>query len=74
MFPGRANVRRIWTEEDWNPATWEDGVSGTPGDAYRVSKAYAERAAWEFMGKEKPHFDLIALNPPGVFGFYSFVR
>ena len=37
--------------------------------AYSVSKKYAEKAAWDFMENEKPHFDLIALNAPGVFGF-----
>lgn len=50
------------------PFTWEDGKKGDLRIAYRVSKKYAEMAAWEFMEKEKPHFDLIALNAPGVFG------
>jgi nucleoside-diphosphate-sugar epimerase len=44
-------------------------VKGSVYVAYSVSKKYAEKAAWEFMENEKPHFDLIALNAPGVFGF-----
>lgn len=28
----------------------------------------AEKAAWEFVAKEKPNFDLVALNPPLVYG------
>jgi nucleoside-diphosphate-sugar epimerase len=63
------NCRRVWTEADWSPRTWEDGVNGHIGVAYSVSKKFAEKAAWEFMDNEKPHFDLIALNAPGVFGF-----
>lgn len=63
------NRRRVWTDADWNPRTWEDGINGNALVAYGVSKKYAEKAAWEFMEKEQPHFDLIALNAPGVFGF-----
>ena len=67
---GITNDRRVWTESDWNSLTWEDGKNGDLRAAYRVSKKYSEMAAWEFMEKEKPHFDLIALNPPGVFGLH----
>jgi nucleoside-diphosphate-sugar epimerase len=63
-----SNIRRVWTEDDWNPSTWEDGLKGNISTAYGVSKTYAEKAAWEFMETENPDFDLIALNPPGVFG------
>lgn len=33
-----------------------------------VIQALAERAAWDFVNKEKPNFDLVAINPPLVFG------
>jgi len=50
--------------------TWEEGKVAThPLVAYAVSKKYAEKSAWEFMETEKPHFDLIALDAPGVFGY-----
>ena len=59
---------RTWTEKDWNSSTWEEGKTGDLAAAYRVSKIFAEKAAWEYMESVKPHFDLIALAAPGVFG------
>ena len=50
--------------------TWEDGKNGNLGVAYAVSKKYAELATWEFMETQKPNFDLITLEAPGVFGFF----
>lgn len=58
-----------YTASDWNPITLEealDNSSWIPG--YRGSKTFAERAAWEFMEREKPGFTLTILNPPGIFG------
>ena len=66
------HCRRTWTEKDWNPVTWEEGKDAkNPFIAYGASKKYAEKAAWEFMETEKPHFDLISLDAPGVFGYVS---
>lgn len=31
-------------------------------------QTFAEKAAWEFVEKEKPNFDLATINPPLVFG------
>lgn len=39
-----------------------------PATSYRASKTFAERAAWDFVGKEKPNFQLATLCPPLVFG------
>jgi nucleoside-diphosphate-sugar epimerase len=36
--------------------------------AYRASKTFSERAAWDFIEKEKPQFTLTAMCPPFVFG------
>ena len=33
-----------------------------------MPKTFAEKAAWEFVEKEKPNFDLATINPPLVFG------
>jgi nucleoside-diphosphate-sugar epimerase len=33
-----------------------------------ASKTFAERAAWEFVEKEKPNFTLTTMNPPLVLG------
>jgi len=60
------STARVWTEADWNPAAWEDGFKADR--TYSVSKKVAEKAAWEFMEIAKPHFSLITLMPPGVYG------
>jgi nucleoside-diphosphate-sugar epimerase len=53
---------RPFTEEDWsNPDG--DGVS-----AYAKSKTLAERAAWDFIGREGGGLELSVVNPVGVFG------
>lgn len=35
---------------------------------YRGSKTLAEKAAWDFVEKEKPNFTLVTCNPPLVLG------
>ncbi|KAI0407943.1 NAD dependent epimerase/dehydratase [Xylaria palmicola] len=63
-----ANPNKTWSEADWNPSTYEDGLTGPPGTTYRVSKVLAEKAAWDFKEREKPNFDIATVNPPFVFG------
>ncbi|GAW15191.1 hypothetical protein ANO14919_046000 [Xylariales sp. No.14919] len=62
------NASRTWSEADWNPNTYEDGLTGPPGVTYRVSKTLAEKVAWDFKENEKPNFDIATINPPFVFG------
>ncbi|KAF7893440.1 uncharacterized protein EAF02_000978 [Botrytis sinoallii] len=59
---------KVYTEEDWNPTTWESALEGTPNNAYQASKKFAELASWDFVEKEKPNFDLVTLTPPMVYG------
>ncbi|KAI3338362.1 putative NAD dependent epimerase/dehydratase [Ustulina deusta] len=59
---------KTWSEADWNPDTYEAGITGPPGTTYRVSKVLAEKAAWDFKENEKPNFDIATINPPFVFG------
>lgn len=54
-------------ESCWNPVTWDEAASD-PKAAYRGSKTLSEKAAWDFMEKEKPGFDLVTINPSLVFG------
>ncbi|TGO86465.1 hypothetical protein BPOR_0301g00070 [Botrytis porri] len=74
-------LQKVSTEEDWNPATSESALEGTPNNAYQVSKKFAELAwknfcsitndvfvAWDFVEKEKPNFDLVTLTLPMVYG------
>lgn len=58
---------RTYTEEHWNPVTWEEAASN-PNDGYRGSKTFAERAAWEFVETQRPGFSLTTINPPLVYG------
>lgn len=61
-YPGKT-----YTEEDWNPITWEVGLENAL-NGYRASKKLAEKSAWEFLEREKPGFDIATINPPMVFG------
>ncbi|GAM88018.1 hypothetical protein ANO11243_060470 [Dothideomycetidae sp. 11243] len=56
-----------YSEKDWNPITQEDAVKN-PVNGYRASKTFAEKAAWDFIEKEKPGFTISTMNPPLVLG------
>jgi len=56
-----------YSEKDWNPITEEEALHN-PAFGYRASKTFAEKAAWEFVEKEKPNFTLSTMCPPLVFG------
>ncbi|KAI5860327.1 NAD(P)-binding protein [Durotheca rogersii] len=63
-----SNPSKTFSEADWNPSTYEDGLRGPPPTSYRVSKKYAEKAAWDFVAEQKPGFDVATICPPLVFG------
>lgn len=52
----------VLTEADWNTK------SSLERNPYYYSKTLAERAAWDFVEKEKPGFDLVVINPFLVIG------
>jgi len=56
-----------YSEADWNPLTPEQAVEN-PANGYRASKTFAERAAWDFVEREKPNFTLATMCPPLVLG------
>ncbi|KAL2155438.1 hypothetical protein VTH82DRAFT_180 [Thermothelomyces myriococcoides] len=58
-----------FSEASWNPVTAEE-VHRHPATAYRASKTFAERAAWDFVRDPAngAKFDLVTINPPMVFG------
>ncbi|PSN66757.1 NAD(P)-binding protein [Corynespora cassiicola Philippines] len=62
VWPGH-----VYSEEDWNPITLEEAKEN-PMSGYRASKTFAEKAAWDFVEKEKPGFTVSTINPPMVFG------
>ncbi|EKM51496.1 uncharacterized protein PHACADRAFT_199005 [Phanerochaete carnosa HHB-10118-sp] len=63
-----------FSEVNWNEAAIQDvrenGRNAEPIDKYHASKALAERSAWEFAQKHKGEakFDVVAINPPYVYG------
>jgi len=56
-----------YSEKDWNPITEEEAILN-PSNGYRASKTFAEKAAWDFLEKEKPNFTVTTLCPPLVLG------
>jgi len=56
-----------YSEKDWNPVTEAQALEN-PSNGYRASKTFAEKAAWEFVEKEKPGFDIATICPPLVLG------
>ncbi|GAD95698.1 cinnamoyl-CoA reductase, putative [Paecilomyces variotii No. 5] len=57
-----------YSEKDWNPATYETAAKNPSAFAYCASKGLAERAAWDFVEKEKPQFSLTTICPPWIIG------
>lgn len=59
---GRRAANRVFSEADWsNP----DGPNVSP---YARSKTIAERAAWDFVKREKPSYAFSVVNPGLVLG------
>ncbi|EXJ57930.1 dihydroflavonol-4-reductase [Cladophialophora yegresii CBS 114405] len=64
-----SNPPKVYTEEIWNDQTMEEALTTTnPQAAYRASKKFAEKAAWDFLESEKPNFTLATLCPPMIYG------
>ncbi|WP_372840225.1 SDR family oxidoreductase [Phaeovulum sp.] len=53
---------RVLTEADWN------NKSSLTRNPYYYSKALAECAAWKFVARERPGYDLVVINPFLVIG------
>lgn len=53
---------QVLTEADWNEK------STLQRNPYYLSKTMAERAAWTFVEREHPSFDLVAMNPFMIMG------
>lgn len=51
----------VYTEKDWNPCTYEEAKEGDGATAYCASKAFAERAAWEFGEDPEVGFDVVTI-------------
>jgi nucleoside-diphosphate-sugar epimerase len=58
---GMEPLDRPFDERDWSDPSADIG-------AYAKSKTLAERAAWDFIGREGAGMELAVVNPVGVFG------
>ncbi|KAL9631482.1 MAG: hypothetical protein Q9164_005869 [Protoblastenia rupestris] len=57
-----------YSEKYWNPVSLDQAKTGDGRTAYCASKKFGEKAAWEFVEKEKPNFDVATICPPMVYG------
>ncbi|KZP19338.1 NAD(P)-binding protein [Athelia psychrophila] len=57
-----------YTENDWNPSTYEEAAKEGADLAmvYSVGKKVAEQAAWDFA--KENNMAVVALNPPMIYG------
>ncbi|KAG8945080.1 methylglyoxal reductase (NADPH-dependent) gre2 [Tulasnella sp. 424] len=67
-IPKGAWPGKVYTEEDWSPVTLDEQTLSHPLMAYVAGKLCAERAAWDFVKEQKPHFTITTLCPPNVLG------
>jgi len=61
-------VDKTYTEKDWAPFTLESAIAPgkMPGYVYSASKAFAEKAAWDYA--DKNGLLLSTLCPPMIYG------
>lgn len=57
----------VYSESNWSPITLDQALQN-PGNGYRASKAFAEKAAWDFVRQETPNFTVTTICPPLVMG------
>lgn len=57
------------TSSDWSSITYQEAKEATHFfTTYRGAKKFAELTAWDFMQKDAPQYDLVALCPSVCFG------
>lgn len=61
------NPPMVYTEKHWNPITMEEAKENGV-QAYRASKKFAERAAWDFVASSAPNFTIATVNAPLILG------
>jgi nucleoside-diphosphate-sugar epimerase len=62
-------VNKVFTNKDWNPLTPEDARRVQNRHiSYCVSKKESERAIWNFVETDKPHFTVTVFLPCLIMG------
>ncbi|KAJ7101330.1 hypothetical protein B0H15DRAFT_927160 [Mycena belliarum] len=64
------NERWSFTDQDWNPITREEALSGNAFAAYSGSKKFAELALWEWAEKH-PHVEVTTIIPSMCYGPFT---
>jgi nucleoside-diphosphate-sugar epimerase len=59
---GHGRTGRVFDERDWTD------VNGPGVNPYIKSKAFAERAAWDFIEADGKDLEMAVVNPVGIFG------
>lgn len=70
-FAAMVNVKshpKVYDGSTWNDVTLDEVLHTDKFTAWRGSKTFAERAAWDFVENEKPNFQVSSINPPLMFG------
>lgn len=59
-----------YSEEDWNPMTYEEAAVADPLSVYCASKSLGEKHVWKIMESNdaKPAFSLVSINPSVIYG------
>ncbi|GMF00634.1 unnamed protein product [Ambrosiozyma monospora] len=57
-----------FTAKDWTTGDWDKDVGNDRTKAYTLSKAYSERAAWQFVKENKVNFKLSTVLPSLIIG------
>jgi nucleoside-diphosphate-sugar epimerase len=63
-----ARPGHTYTEEDWNPETYEVAKTADGATAYCASKTFAERAAFDYVKEANAPFSVSTICPPMVYG------
>ncbi|GME81448.1 unnamed protein product [Ambrosiozyma monospora] len=59
---------REFTAKDWSTGDWDRDVGDNQLTAYSLSKAYSERAAWQFVKENQVNYKLTTILPAVVVG------
>lgn len=63
-----ARPGHTYSEADWNPITHAEALKADGSSAYCASKAFAEKAAFDFVRDKRPNFSIATVCPPMIYG------
>ncbi|ODV78935.1 dihydroflavonol-4-reductase [Suhomyces tanzawaensis NRRL Y-17324] len=72
MLQPKSAPNETITEESWTYTNKESATTKGPMVATMCGKVFSEQAAWEFLKRDMPQFELASINPAFVFGPQAF--